>query len=266
MTSVAVELTWVGARKLTDRDENSDLVLADESTADPFVVGGTLRLPAASVAPAARAISKIKYDNSIAPLAKIHCKELFHGSTRLRSPFKAFDVKACHELLASCVDVVNALGAQWYGTYCDASAYPTELRLIDGKTFRISKKHVAALTVNSAMMLAEGSQSSNYQFAFDPDSSLIDWGLAARTQATHFSRTHPAAIELKLPERSLLDLADIAAYALAQSCLVKRSPERTKWWQEAFPPLIERMRMQTANFFYDPKPGSPSPLQTQPMG
>jgi hypothetical protein len=166
----------LGRSKLADRNVTSDLILADESNADPFVVGGTLRLPAAAVEPAIQAIQKIKSDRGIAPGAKIHCRELFAGNARLKSPFKTFDVKNCQEILESCVDAANAVGARWYGTYCDASAYPSELRLIDGKTFPVQKKHVAALTVNSALMLAEGPQASNYQFAFDPDPSLVDWG------------------------------------------------------------------------------------------
>jgi hypothetical protein len=50
----------------------------------------------------------------------------------------------------------------------------------------------------------------------------------------------------------LLDLADIAAYALAQTCLIKRSPDRAKWWHKGFPALVERMKMQTASFSYRP--------------
>ena len=43
------------------------LMLADESTGDPFVVGGTLRLPPDSVASAVRSIRAIKTDRGIAP-------------------------------------------------------------------------------------------------------------------------------------------------------------------------------------------------------
>jgi len=92
--------------------------------------------------------------------------------------------------------------------------------MVDGKQFVVSKKHVAALTVNGALMLAEGQQKSDYQFAFDPDPSLIDWGLAARTQATHFSRTHPAAVKLNPEEKSLLDLADVGTHPIAAALLI----------------------------------------------
>jgi hypothetical protein len=231
-----------------------DLILADESTSQSFVAGAALRLPAASVAPAIDAIRGLKEDRDIAPTAKIHCRELFAGSARLKSPFKTLDVKACQELLKACVDVVNALGARWYGSHCDASKYPAELRLVDGEQFAVSPKHLAAMAVTGAMRQAEGEgpEASHYQFAFDPDPSMIDWGLIARTQATHFSRIHPAAIELTASERPLLDLADIAAYALAQTSLLKRSPERAKWWHKSFPLLIEQMRMQQSVFSYDP--------------
>src|SRR3954447_4614239 len=101
------------------RKETHDLILADESTSDPFVVGGTLRLPAASVGSAIKAVQKVKLDRNIATAAKIHCRELFAGSARLTSPFKHLSVKDCQELLASCIDSASACGGQWYGTYCD---------------------------------------------------------------------------------------------------------------------------------------------------
>jgi len=238
---------------LPTRKTDQNLILADESTAGPFVIGGTLKMPPTGITAALQAIRKIKIDRGIAPEAKLHCRVLFGGSARLKSPFKHLDVKGCHEILSSCVDEMNNLGASWFGVYCNASEYPNELRLVDGQTFAVSAKHVAALTVNAALLLAEGPTPSDYQFAFDPDPSMIDWGLAARTQATHFSRTHPAAIELTASERPLIDMADIAAYALAQTVLAKHSPpEVPKWWREQFPPLLERMKMQTAHFDYRP--------------
>jgi hypothetical protein len=56
----------------------------------------------------------------------------------------------------------------------------------------------------------------------------IDWGLARRMQAAHFARVHPNAIQLPDAHKSLLEMADVAAYALAQSKLAALEPHNRK--------------------------------------
>jgi hypothetical protein len=229
------------------------LVAADESSGGSFIVGGTLRLPPNSIAEAVRSIDAIKNRREVPPQAKIHCRELFAGSARLKSPFKHLKVEDCHALLAECVDAMLAHDSQWFGCYVNADTYPTELRLVEGATFPVTKKHLAGLAMASAIFTTGQITDEEFQLAFDPDPSKVDWGLANRTQATHFARIDNRSIELDPNERCILDMADIAAYVLAQSILCQSSPFDRKRWHLPFPDLLKQMRMQTAEFAYRPE-------------
>ena len=228
------------------------LVLADESTGDPFVVSGTLRLPPDSVASAVRSIRTIKIDRGIAPAAKIHCRILFAGSARLRSPFKYLSVGDCHAMLADCVEAMLKHDGRWVGCYVNANLYPRELRLLEGIMFPVTRKHLAGLVMSASVNEMARITDNNYQLAFDPDPSQVDWGLANRMQATHFARIDPQSIKLAPDEACLLEMADIAAYTLAQSILCQYSPITRKPWHLPFPDLLKRMRMHTAEFAYTP--------------
>ena len=96
--------------------------------------------------------------------------------------------------------------------------------------------------------LAPLNAAPTYQLAFDPDPTRIDWGLIRRQQATHFSRTHPNAIELPEVHKPLLEMADIAAYTAAQSLLADREPGNRK--ARRFPPLLRLMAMKLVKFAY----------------
>src|SRR5580700_5033957 len=75
---------------------------------------------------------------------------------------------------------------------------PTVLRLVEGQPFRVESKHLAGFMVFSALARVdiEHAVGTSYRLAFDPDPTKIDWGLATRTQATHFSRINSQAIVL----------------------------------------------------------------------
>jgi len=229
------------------------LMLADESTGDPFVVGGTLRLPPDSVASAVRSIRAIKTDRGIAPDAKIHCRILFAGSARLKSPFRHLSVGDCHALLTGCVEAMLKHDGRWAGCYVNADLYPRELRLLEGEMFSVTKKHLAGVVMIGAVNEMARITDNNYQLAFDTDPSQVDWGLLNRTQATNFARTDPRSIELTPGEGCLLDMADIAAYTLAQSILCQYSPTTRKTWHLPFPDLLKLMKMHTAEFAYTPE-------------
>jgi len=233
------------------------LVLADESTGDPFVVGGTLRLPPNSVASVVLSIRTIKIDRGIAPDAKIHCRVLFAGSARLKSPFRHLSLGDCHALLADCVDAMLNHAGRWAGCYVNADLYPRELRLLEGTMFPVTKKHLAGLVMFASVNEMARITDNNYQLAFDPDPSQVDWGLLNRTQATHFARIDPQSIKLGPDEVCLLEMADIAAYTLAQSILCQYSPTTRKPWHLPFPDLLKRMRMHTAEFAYTPTASGP---------
>jgi hypothetical protein len=228
------------------------LVLSDESTGGPFVVGAAVWFPRSNVPAAVNSLRKIKFSRGVAPEAKIHCRELFAGSARLKSPFKNLSVTDCNGLLAECVHAMSVLGARWTGCYVNAEAYPSQLRLLEGSTFDVSKKHLAGLVLMGTLMEMDRIADPDYQLAFDPDSTQVDWGLAQRMQATHFTRIDPRSVKLSEDQARLLDMADVGAYTLVQSLLCSAEPETRKHWHQPFPILLKKMGMHTAEFSYRP--------------
>jgi hypothetical protein len=232
--------------------DESPLVLSDESTSGPFVTGGAIHLPAAAINEAAEALHAIKQKWRVPPESKIHCRVLFAGGARQKSPFNALSLDDCQSVLFECVEAMNRISATWWGGWVDRERYPTELRLVECEQFAVSNKHLAGLAVVTALKAMEHHVGSHYRFAFDPDPTKIDWGLASRLQATHFARTHPQAIDLDDVARLLLDMADITAYTIAQSLLVDHAPPNLKPWQLEFPKLLKLMQMRAARFAYTP--------------
>jgi hypothetical protein len=234
----------------TDKSKASPLVLADESTAGPFVTGGLLRLPANQVDAAVAAIAKVKTNRGISTDAEIHCSVLFHGDKRRKSSFNALSSDNCGELVVDCVNAMNELGGTWWGSWVDRDAYPTDLQLIEGQRFRVESKHLAGLVVYGALVCVQHHVGSEYQLAFDPDPTKIDWGLAQRMQATHFARTHPQAVKLPDAKIPLLEMADVAAYTVAQSLLADMDPNNRG--ARRFPAILKLMEMRSSRLAYTP--------------
>ena len=194
------------------------LVLADESSAGPFVTGGpVVRLPADRIDAALAALTKVKSDHGIDPTAEIHCRVLFYGDSRRRFGFRSLDPPGCVKLISDCIAAMNMLGATWWECWVNRDEYPTDLQLVGGERFDVQAKHLAGVVVQSALVaLHHRSGGPHYRLSLDPDPTKIDWGLANRVQATHFQRTHPQAIALPEGHKPLLEMADVAAYTLCR--------------------------------------------------
>ena len=91
-----------------------------------------------------------------------------------------------------------------------------------------------------------------YRLVFDSDSTKIDWGLANRVQATHFARIHSQCIALSSQQLILLEMADIAAYTLAQAKHCEGRPEDRKG--RRYRRLAAMMLMKSAEFAWLPEP------------
>lgn len=223
------------------------LVVADESAVEPFVTGGLCRLPSDRLDEAVDALAKVKEARGISADAEIHCRILFNADARARSPCKDLSVEECVELVAASVKAMNSLGGMWFGCWVDRSRYPRELRLLNGRPFHVEAKHLAGIMVQSALTHV----SSDYQLAFDADPTKIDWGLARMQQATHFARVHPRAVRLPISHQSLLEMADVAAYTLAQSLIAGLKPNNRK--ARNFKGVLEIMQMRISYFEYSPE-------------
>lgn len=228
----------------------SALILADESVIDRFVCGGVLRLPSDKIDDAVASLAETKISIGVDAEAEIHCRILFQADARSRSQFKALAPDRCIELVTACVDAMNAIGGTWFGCWVDRDSYPTELQLVEGVKFRVEAKHLAGIVVQGALQCVKHHVGADYRLAFDPDPTKIDWGLAARLQATHFARTHPQAITLPGAQKSLLEMADIAAYTIIQSLAADLAPNNRK--AQNFPAILKRMQMRTSHLTYSP--------------
>lgn len=224
------------------------LVLADESAVDPFVTGGLCRLPSEKLNEAIGALARVKAAYGVRSDAEIHCRRLFVADARAKTPFKNLSPQECVELIIASVKAINSLGGTWFGCWVDRGKYPRELQLVEGRPFRVETKHLAGLVVQSALFVLDDHVGSNYQLAFDPDPTKIDWGLTRMQQATHFARTHPQMVKLPISYQPLLELADIAAYTVGQKML---KPTNRK--AKHFKSILQTMQMRTATLEYRPE-------------
>jgi hypothetical protein len=89
----------------------------------------------------------------------------------------------------------------------------------------------------------------DYDLVYDADPTLIDWGLLARTQATHFARI--SAHTIQEPEYlAFLELADVAAYFLARVKKAGSQPNPSR--QDQLAAIFNSMTMTTVNLSWRP--------------
>jgi hypothetical protein len=181
--------------------------------------------------------------------------EFYSVEMRDESRFAALNPQQCVELITACVEAMNAAGGTWWGSWVDRKTYPTVLRLVEGQPFRVESKHLAGLMVFSALARLDNEHAvgTSYRLAFDPDPTKIDWGLPRKMQATHFSSINSQAIALPDAHRPLLEMADVAAYTLAQSLVAEsRRSSATDRKARHFPPILKLMDMRVSRFEYRP--------------
>ncbi|MDF0520273.1 hypothetical protein P0R31_23815 [Bradyrhizobium yuanmingense] len=179
--------------------------------------------------------------------AKIHCRILFSGDARRRSPFLHFSPADAHAFVEECVNLMLNLGGRWFSAWIDQTRYPQQLKLVNGLPFDVNEKHLAGLACFAAIANMQHHEGTTYLLAFDTDRTKIDWGLA-RLQATHFTRVHSNAVELSSGYVCLLDMADICAYATAQAILAAHGKPNKK--AARFLDLAKSMNIQTSEFCY----------------
>jgi hypothetical protein len=176
------------------------------------------------------------------------------GNARLISPFKNLSVTDCNDLLAECVNGMGALEARWTGCYVNAQAYPSQLRLLEGAKFEVSKKHLAGLVLVSSLTQMDRIAGPDYQLAFDPDATQVDWGLVSqcRLRTSRALILDPSSCLRTTPAFWIWRTSRLTAYTLAESLLCSAEPETRKHWHRAFPDLLRKTGMHTADFFYRP--------------
>jgi hypothetical protein len=243
---------------MREMDTRLPLVLADESAVGSFVTSGLLRLPGDGIRKASDCILSIKIRNQIPPDTRLHCRVMFAPHSKKNSDFRHLKVDELHQLLLDCVYQMNLLGASWWGAFVDKTKYPKTLRSsIEGKPFEVTNKHLAGLVFSAGIFNMEHALGTDYQLAFDPDPTKIDWGFVKSVQATHFARINERATKLDNLNLSLLEMADIAAYALAQGKEHEHEPGNRKG--RRYLNLARAMPMRAAEFQWMPEDSHPKP-------
>ena len=226
------------------------LVAADESTSGDFVTCGMAWMPATEIDECLERLRGIKKGHGLSESAELHCRVVFAGHARAKSDFHSLGALGVLRFISDCVAQVSGLGVRWFGAWCDRSKYPQSLRLLEGDDFRVTAKHIAGLLFGACALRVEDSLGQDYDLVYDADPTLIDWGLLARTQATHFARI--SAHTIQNPEYSpFLELADVAAYFLARVKNAETQPNPSR--QDQLAAIFNSMTMTTVNLSWRPE-------------
>jgi hypothetical protein len=176
---------------------------------------------------------------------------MFHAEGRRKTALEGLPPEEIDRLLIGCITELRGLGASFFGAWVDRERYPRTLRLLEGESFPVHEKHLAGiLSTPTLLAAADALGSSNISLIYDPDRTPVDWGLARRMQASHFVRildnAKPPATEW---DRALLDMADIAAYALSHSRLASVQPNNRKL--RRFAGYMNTLSTNVSELFYD---------------
>jgi hypothetical protein len=225
------------------------LVAADESTSGHFVTCGMTWAPPERINECLERLRGMKRAHGVSETAEIHCRVLFHHHARAKSEFRGLSADDVLSLISDCVTQMSALGVRWFGMWCDKSKYPSTLRMLDGTDFIVTDKHIAGLLVGGCTFHVESVAGAAFDLIYDRDPTLIDWGVAAKMQATHFARV--SAHATNRPECApFLEMADVAAHLLAR---VKSAAEQKNAARaNQLLAIFNSMQMSTANFSWRP--------------
>lgn len=211
------------------KDGPAATVFLDESTAGPFVTVGGMALRTESLPEAAVRLQAVKASRSVPIDASLHCRLLFHPEGRRKTALKGFPPEEIDRLLINCVAELRSLGASFFGVWVDREQYPRSLRLFEGEVFQVTEKHLAGILSLPLFIAVEQALGPNFSVIYDPDRTPIDWGVAKRQQASHFVRImENAKPPVSEQDRALLDMADVAAYALSHARLAAKQPGNRK--------------------------------------
>jgi hypothetical protein len=210
----------------------------DESEAKGFVTYGIVICPASAVGALERRILEVKAKYGVTGAARFHCRELFNGTARRKSPWKHLTEKAAHEVA---LDLTRHLGG--IGLRTTLGIVSTELIGKSILPVGNSEEHNIRLKehlVPTAFLAATGSLvltepfAGNLKLWVDPNNSKIDW-FGKRRRADGLlsvlnldvpdndpaSRLVPENLQTK--ERPVgLEIADLLAYSGARALARER--------------------------------------------
>lgn len=225
----------------------------DESPGQRFVAYGTLLVPADKRENIEAEISKLKVERGL-PEDHLHCRVLFSGDQRKKSPWSKLNMDEVFKLYSDLVAVVKPQLARTIVTIADKQELPAEIPggqwehanndfvgpMNWDRGFPFRDKQIAAFCAQGTMIpISKSPGIENMTFWPDPDTSLIELYGGRRQFANsltafidHGDGKEPAKAEvsyLKQGKPSLLQVADLLAYVAQRSAHGKFSPNDLKF-------------------------------------
>ena len=241
----------------------------DESAGVSFVAYGTLLLPAVSRDVLEAEIVRLKIEYGASAADDLHCRVLFSGDARRKSPWSKLEVNDVFDLYSDLVALVKPSltraivaigkkaelpdeipGGQWEAT---DKSFVRPMNWASGWPFR--DKQIASFCAQGTMIpISKWPGLDAVTFWPDPDSSVIEFA-GGRRQFRHMlggfidhgDGKEPAAIEVSYQQSGkpvMLQLADLVAYVAQRSEGAKFSPNDLKF--KALAKLIEPEKLRLA--------------------
>lgn len=199
-------------------------VFGDESVGDEVVSYGLLAVPTVDVPTVEGLLAITKQDFGGTASHKLHCREMFSGDARLKSPWahlNSSDVFSLYERLAR---QISDAGLRRIACVARTGEFPSALPAEGGwPKIVLGGKQLAAFCGNGAMIpLSRNPGMHRLRFWADPDSTPIAWfgGRRRATGALSAFFDHGIGEPPRLATQPiigekppLLEIADFVAYA-----------------------------------------------------
>jgi hypothetical protein len=254
-----------GARRMFD-------AYGDESCGQEYVAYGVLVVPEDQAALAEAAVARIKVQFGGAPGHRLHCRELFHGSARAKSPWATLSVTEVFQLYELLLTELNGLKLRRLVAFARKAELPggipaLALQHVDPaanlpprytKPFPYGDKQIAIHCARATMVpLARYPGLDNVRFWPDPESTVVDWFGGRRAVQGELGNffvdlgpgKEPPKVNLMLAEGvkpQMLDVADVVACAFQRSKSAKRSPNDQRFKALARLINVEQIRLGVA--------------------
>jgi hypothetical protein len=213
-------------------------VFGDESCGSKFVAYGVLVVPEDQNAAGEAILAEVKKEFGGEANSKLHCRELFAGSSRSKSPWAHLNMADVFRLYEVLMTRLKEVGSRRIVTIARVADFPNHLPPapmenvnaaaahppVWTKAMEFREKQIASFCAQGTMIpLARNPGLDHVRFWADPDTTSIDW-IDKKRQATLTISGFIGLDAGKEPPRikvmpivgekpKLLEVADVIAYA-----------------------------------------------------
>jgi hypothetical protein len=225
-------------------------VYGDESCGQEYVAYGVLVVPEEQAGLAEATVERIKAKFGGAPDHRLHCRELFHGNERAKSPWARLSMVEVFQLYELLLTELNGLKLRRLVALACKAELPNEIPALAmqhldpianvppryTKPFAFRDKQIAIHCAHATMVpLANYPGLENVRFWLDPDSTVVEWFSGRRAVEGEIGNffvdvgpdKEPAKVNVMRIDGAkpqMLEVADVIAYAGQRSKTAKLSP------------------------------------------